>query len=203
MPSIRFPVWTLTAFGILLATAIATGSLFRPLAPATLAGWGYASVHFGAESWRALVSPFFTHGSWHAWFALLMILLCVGTLERRAGTAVAFTLFWVAHIGTLVVAYGIYSLALWLGVHAGLVADIFTANDVGASAGYFGCLSAAGMLYFPRRGWLLTGLLAVFFVAVLAWHRHSGAPAFALSADISHAIAVLIAAPAGRLLRRY
>lgn len=69
MRSTRLPLWALTGFGIMLATAVATDSLLHPLAPSILESWGYASRHLDSEGWRILVSPFLTHGGWHAWFA--------------------------------------------------------------------------------------------------------------------------------------
>jgi hypothetical protein len=51
-----------------------------------------------------------------------------------------------------------------------------------------------------QRGWRITLLLAAFLVIVLVRRRSSGSLAFGPRADLSHAIAVLIIAPASYLL---
>jgi hypothetical protein len=51
-----------------------------------------------------------------------------------------------------------------------------------------------------QRGWRITLLLAAFLVIVPVRRRSSGSLAFGPGADLSHAISVLIVAPASYLL---
>jgi hypothetical protein len=173
----------------LLAVAVWSSTTHRPLGASESDLLGLAGAHLAAGEWHRLVtSVFLTQGGavfWRSWAALT----CFTALaEWRWGSWPTAGLFWGGHVWAVLVTVGVATPLYQWGSEAGLL--LFTANDVGPSAGYFSCLGAivAGLSVRPR--WLAALGIGAALIATLpaGWSTLASAPERVL-ADTAHLVA--------------
>lgn len=161
------------------------------------AGYSMRSLVQG-ELHRAVTSLLFTASGWRFYSSLVMFALAVGCVEWNHGTRVSSLTFFGVHFATLAVMLA--SVFVWLAAsdshRAGLLWDV---QDVGPSAGYYGCLGLAMMsLPTTTRTALIVAIVTV-LVGRAAWSWiHLPENGRMLSADLAHVIAF----PLGLLVSR-
>jgi hypothetical protein len=151
---------------------------------------GFAGTHLASGEWHRLVtSVFLTQGGavfWRSWLALTV---CTALAERRWGSWSTVGLFWGGHLwAILLVTMGVAAPLHLLGSRVGLL--LFTASDVGPSAGYWSCLGAVVAGSSPNRRRLFGILIgAALSVAVPLGWRHLGSAPERVVADVAHLVA--------------
>ncbi|MDH4064321.1 MAG: rhomboid family intramembrane serine protease [Acidobacteriota bacterium] len=182
--------FTVSMSTVVLSAAVWSSTTHRPLGSLESDMLGLAGTHLAAGQWHRLVtSVFLTQGGavfWRSWAALTVF---TGLAERRWGSWPAVGLFWGGHLwAVLVVTLGVATPLYHWGSEAGLL--LFTASDVGPSAGYWSCLGAvvAGLPQNRRRlGGLLIGA-ALVVASLVGWSTLASAPERVL-ADATHLVA--------------
>lgn len=200
----RYPV-TLLLVAALCAAAVATGTVAGGLSQRLVNRLGFAPADFWAvDLWRMFTSALVTRGRGVFAGAVIMVVVAVGAVERRAGSRWAAAGFWGSHVWTLL----LMSLALRADDVAGrpsLSERMATLRDVGPSAGYLGCLGLAlATMPNPR----LRGAAAVLVVGWLAgdfigWIPVDAGLAQDLSADLAHLIAFATGWIVGEIATRF
>lgn len=190
----RYPA-TLVLVLALAAAALATGTVAGGLPQRLLNRFGFAPTDFWAvDLGRMFSSALITRGRGVFAGAVIMVIVAVGSVERRAGSRWAMGTFWGAHLWTLL----LMSLTLRpddLVVRTSLAERMAILRDVGPSAGYLGCLGLALATVPSRRVRWAVALLVVCGLAgdFLGWIPVDAGLARDLSADLAH----LIAFPSG------
>ncbi|EAQ78500.1 rhomboid family intramembrane serine protease [Blastopirellula marina] len=188
--------FTLAVLATLIVAAIWTNTHRAEIAPSDLNHWGYAPRHLSALQWRRIfTSLFFTVGGWRFYVSLIATGLFLGSLESKLGSLRAASLFLGIHLLTLcceslliVPAMRYFQLSLGDVLHS--------TQDVGPSAGYYGCLGALLLLdHWPAAAISLVTLFLLLRVVVnlLLW----GASGSSLPADMAHVIAFSLGMAAG------
>jgi hypothetical protein len=194
----RFPwipeklVFTLIFSLLLVTAAILTGSLMHALTPAWQDRLGFAPRDLFTFHWiRILTSAFVTAGGIGFLLPLGATLILLAAAEKITGTGHAVLAFWLSHVGATVGG----SLVTWLAIQwitSPLLNAIYTARDVGPSAGYFGCLGLI-VAHFPRRWKYVVGLAIIAgLIGGMVVSAHQGA-----HIDVSAGLAHLLAFPIG------
>ena len=189
----RFP-FTIALLLVTVAVGWGTDSHWRPLRPSLLEQFGFAPRHaLRGEMIRLATSVFITHGEKFFLLTLGMIAVAVGFAERRVGTAKAILSFFGIHLATLLVQSLLLGI-VWPRLDVWWVHLLATENDVGPSAGYYGCLGVVCHKQpQQRRTWLLS-VIGGLLLARVVW---SGLSPYGDRADLSAAVAHLIAFPLG------
>ncbi|UUO04326.1 rhomboid family intramembrane serine protease [Blastopirellula sp. J2-11] len=193
--TIQIP-FTLAVLVALIVAAIWTNTHRAEIAPSDLNDWGYAPRHLPALQWRRIfTSLFFTVGGWRFYVSLIATGLFLGSLESKLGSLRAASLFLGVHLLTLCCeSFLIVPPLRYLRLPLGDILHI--TQDVGPSAGYYGCFGAILLLnHWPAAIISLVALFLLLRVVVnlLLW----GASASSLPADIAHMIAFSLGIAAG------
>jgi hypothetical protein len=163
--AIRRTPFTLAMVAAVAVVALLTDTQVGPLRQHLLDTLGFAPRDMTASRWAAIfTSALVTYGGWTLAGVLFMVVACVGSAERAAGTRTAALTFWGVHVLVLV-------LLAFLLRPPGLEPFAFAIpllplpRDVGPSAGYFACLglrvayvrsrkarAAAGFVVFAALG---------------------------------------------------
>jgi len=190
----RCPFTLLLAAGVILA-AIATGTWVHPSDPATLARWGYGLHDFRDGTWYSLLtSVFLTNRPFMFWGILVFVFLSVGGYECRAGWQRAVLVFVLCDLVsklaiTIMVVLPLDATGLAVGQALAM------SDDVGMSAGGFGCLGAFfEMLPGRMRRNLLIGTAVYLLLRIVLVTE--------LFADLLHIVALPLGYGIGRRLRR-
>ncbi|MCB9854500.1 MAG: hypothetical protein H6818_02350 [Phycisphaerales bacterium] len=195
--------FTITMALALFVVAAASDTLFNRISDASLDAAGLSMNHIsGLQIHRIITSTFLTHGGtvfWRSWIALIIILaLC----ELRIGTARTAGAFWLGHFLTVIAMALVIVPVLRLTTdEAGAI--VYTAIDVGPSAGYFTCLGVVVVTISNRRLRAIVSTCIVFALIALSLWRFSSireSPHVFL-ADSAHALAFIGGALAARGLR--
>jgi len=187
---------TFTLLVLMLVCNVAAKTLTALLRPAWQKLFGFAPVDLWTGEWYPLFSSLLlTTGRFSFYASFVMLAVCVGLTERRCGTLRALLTFLGVHVVALLI---LSILVAWplaqLGVERGQL--LFDTNDVGPSAGYYGCLG----LFVIVSGWrwrktLFLGILLILLVrASWDWVEIPDQPE-QLTANLAH----LIAFPLGAL----
>lgn len=179
---------TLLLVGVMSATA------WGRIDSTTMRLFGLSPDHvYAFNLYRLVTSVFFTHGGIIFWRSWAMLCLCLFWCEYEAGTRTTIVVFWLAHVGTIMLlAWVVVPALLFTRPESGDL--IRVASDVGPSAGYIGCL-AVGTLSIHNRArrmllWWALGAILLGMVLLRTELIHTN-PAFWL-ADVSHLIAFLL-----------
>lgn len=199
----RIPLpFTLAMLGILVATAMATGSIAAPLPTEALRSWGFAPRDLPRlRVDRLVTSALFTHGADVAVRALAMVAVVCGVAERRLGSRRTAAAFWGVHLLTLLV-LGLLLVGPRLASGLGLESFPPFPRDLGPSAGVTGCL-VLWLRSHGRPGALVTAVL-VGLLALKPWFPVSSSvpPETERIADLAHLLAVPIGWAVARRLGR-
>lgn len=141
------------------------------------------------EVHRGFTSLFFTAGGTRFYSSLLMMTLAVGWVEATHGTVHAATVFFGAHLLTLLLMS--VSIALFYTMFESHRAQLlWEVRDVGPSAGYYGCLGFALAGATPGLRMSLVGTVAAILILRLVWSSvHLPENGHVMSADLAHVIA--------------
>lgn len=147
---------------------------------------------------RVFTSLLFTAGGWRFYSSLVMLVLAVGWVESAISTPIAIVSFVGIHLSTLLLmSLGIALTTSVFESHRGNL--LWYVQDVGPSAGYYGCLGLMILSLAPNLRLPLALGIVVLLGLRLAWsayHLHEGGQHF--SADVAH----LIAFPLGMFVWR-
>jgi hypothetical protein len=181
-------IFTLFIAGLLLAAALVSGSLIKPLT----SGWqdqlGFAPRDLFTPRWdRMFTSALVTSGGKGFWPAFGAMISLVLTAEWLSGSRRAALAFWIPHLGASIGG----SLLTWLAVQlsrSAMLREIYTLRDVGPSAGYFGCMGLI-VAHLPRPWKHLVGLVIMAgLIGGMIYSAHYG-PTIDISAGLAHLIA--------------
>ena len=185
-------IFTLLISGLLLTTAIVSGSLTHSLSPSWQDRLGFAPQDLFTPHWdRMFSSALVTSGGkgfWPAFGATVSLVLIAEWLSGTRGAALAF---WIAHLGASIGG----SLLTWLAAqfsNSTMLNEIYTLRDVGPSAGYFGCI---GLIFaqLPRPWKYLAGLaIMAGLIGGMIYSAYYGH-----TIDVSAGLAHLVAFPLG------
>lgn len=140
--------------------------------------------------WHRLVtSILFTAGGWHFYASIVMLTLCVGWLEFHEGVQRTMVVFFGSHLLTLLISdFGIALPLAYLRFQHGKL--LFHANDVGPSAGYYGCLGFAVGVLTGRKLAAAAGVVGLVLMSrLIVSGSRSEVDGVTLSADLAHMIA--------------
>jgi hypothetical protein len=189
---------TLSIATVLVILAAAHGTWYGSLPIAIRDQFGHAPQHaFQGRLDRILSSLPLTSDPSHLGFALCMTLLCVGWLEIQKGWRWALGIFFASHIATLVVERLLISMgSSWMQS----IRNLMESNDIGPSAGYYGCLgTSVGLSKVSIRRWLAPGVAVVLLVRwVVGVFNAENAPT-TVQSDLAHLIAFGFGLAASRL----
>lgn len=164
---------------------------------------GYSTeLLFAGHLHRLLTSLFFTAGGSRFYASLIMFAGAVGWVEWFHGTRRAACIFFGVHLLTLlIVSIAItYPLAALETVQGHL---LYSARDVGPSAGYYGCLGFAIAGWADHRRPYVASCVVFLMLMRLAWSGlHLPATAHTLDADLAHAVAFPLGFAIGREMIR-
>jgi hypothetical protein len=150
---------------------------------------------------RAVMSAFVTNGPLGFWSAIALTAAFAGIVEWRFGSLWATIAFWGGHLITLALSWLILAPMHVVGEAAGSL--LYLARDVGASAGYVGCLGFAIARLKPGLRYTLLAVGAVGLIGMFAIELASVATEAAeVSAALSHLLALLIGFGLGLLAAR-
>ncbi|WDQ16751.1 hypothetical protein [Rhodopirellula sp. P2] len=138
---------------------------------------------------RAITSLLFTAGGWRFYSSIAMFAIAVGYIEWQMGSARAMGTFLGCHIATRALMTAVVALASLVGeTHRGQL--LWHVQDVGPSAGYYGCLGLviAGTAA-PYRGFIIAAIIAALAVRAGWSFVHLPEDGRMLSADFAHLIA--------------
>lgn len=199
----RYPVTLLLVVAMTVA-AVATGTVAGGLPQRLVNRLGFAPSDFWAvDLWRMFTSALVTHGRMVFAGAVVMVIIGVGAVERRAGSVWALGTFWGVHVWTLL----LMSLTLRPDdsvARPSIAERMATLRDVGPSAGYYGCLGLA-LATVPNRRirWAVAGLVLGWLAGDFAgWIPVDAGLARDLSADLAHLIAFSTGWIAGEIATR-
>lgn len=189
----RIPFTLALAFTI-VATASATGTLVRDIAPGDLAAWGFTADDLAAGSWfRLFLSMFRILDPSMVVTMTATVLAFVGACEARLGTVRAAAVYAVTHAAGTV---SLVAMAMVLSAsHDPWAAGVLAHPQVGASTGAYGAL-AAWLVFlpsFPRRVGVVA--CAVFLILSFARDVHPW--------DVSQAVAFLAGLAMGGAMLRH
>lgn len=140
----------------------------------------------------------FTAGGIRLYSSSLMLVIGVGTAEAIYGSWRAFATFFGIHLITLLtmgVAISIAAKLEWSRAEL-----LFSAIDVGPSAGYYGCLGLVIASRKPRLRQVAPIVIMAVLVTRLGWSAvHVPDHGRVLSADLAHAIAFPLGVASARL----
>ncbi len=141
---------------------------------------------------RAFTSLMFTAGGWRFYSSLAMFAISVGWVEWNWGTTRSLTTFFGIHFATLaVMTITVFAASRIAETHRGDL--LWHVQDVGPSAGYYGCLGVAiASLSAPVRWPAIAGIAAVLIVRVTWSSIHLPDDGRMLSADLAHLIALTL-----------
>ncbi|QDS96512.1 hypothetical protein FF011L_53240 [Roseimaritima multifibrata] len=192
---LRLP-FTLTMLSVLIAAGI-YGRSHVGLLDQTIqdrAGYSMRLIVEG-QVHRAITSLLFTAGGWRFYSSIAMFGLGVGYVEWNYGTTRSLATFFGIHITTLaLMTIGVLAVNAMASTHRGQL--LWHVQDVGPSAGYYGCIGLAlAGLASPIR-WPIIALILLVLIARATWSFiHLPEDGQMLSADFAH----LIAFPLGML----
>ncbi len=120
---------------------------------------------------------------------MVMFPLAVGFVEWSQGTLRASATFFGIHFATLVMLT--LGVVVWHELHPTFLSDLlWNVQDVGPSAGYYGCLGMViASIDTSKMRVLLSGVLLVLIARIIWSLVHSPADGRMLSADLAHLIA--------------
>lgn len=191
----QFPL-TITLLVLMLACNVAANTVTELLRPAWQNLFGFSPADLWTGDWYPLFSSLLlTTGRFSFYASFVMLAVCVGFTERRYGTLRTLLTFLGVHVVTLLmlsvlVAWPLVQLEFERG-HL-----LFNTNDVGPSAGYYGCLGLLVM----ASGWrgrktVFLGILLLLLVRASWTWIEIPDQTERLTADVAH----LIAFPLGAL----
>lgn len=193
--------FTLFMFVLLVALGVHAQTHVGPLRPDIQAWAGHSPrLLWNGELYRLATSLLYTAGGWRFYCSIAMFCLAVGCVEWIYGTATSLSAFFGIHLATLLLmSIGVSLSASLLETHRSNL--LWYAQDVGPSAGYYGCLGLAiGSLTPSRRVPLVIGIGTLLLLR-LGWSAcHIPENGRMLSADISHAIAFPLGLITSRLV---
>ncbi len=185
-------IYTLTIAGLLLAAAIISGSLINPLTPVWQERLGFAPRDLFTLHWiRILTSALVTSGGRTFWLAFGLMIALVLTAELLTGTRHTILAFWISHLGASVGGALLTGLAVQFSSST-LLNEIYTARDVGPSAGYFGCMGLIiAKLPSPWKYMVGLAIIAGLIGGMVVSGQHGA------TLDVSAGLAHLVAFPLG------
>ncbi|MDA9859463.1 hypothetical protein N9D23_15275, partial [Rubripirellula sp.] len=138
---------------------------------------------------RAFTSLFFTAGGWRFYSSIVMFASAVGYVEWTFGPLRATATFFAVHLTTLaMMTLGVLVASAISETHRGNL--LWHVQDVGPSAGYYGCLGVAIVaLASPMRWHLVTAIVVVLCLRTTWSFIHLPEDGRMLSADIAQLIA--------------
>lgn len=200
--ALRRVPFTLLTLMLLVAAGLLSGTLGGSIHPTLVVRFGFAPRDLIALEWfRVVASVFLTAGGLAFWVAALSVAVAVGVSEWRWGTRRAATVFWGAHIvtllTTLVIAGALHVSGLTLG------SLLYEARDIGPSAGYVAAFGMA-LTALPRalRPWVALAVAALLAFALGSSLAILPLQAARVSADVAHLIAFGIGTLAGTVYAR-
>lgn len=184
---------TLTLTAMLIAVGVWYGSWAQRIAPEVHHDFAHAPSHFLQGAWhRILLSLPITADPQHLFASSVMLLLCVGWLELQRGSRIATFLFFAAHVVTTITESLIVRV-MTTAFDLELVKRLEITGDVGPSAGYYACLTAAIAGSRFRFRTLGLGLLILWLAARLCFNFFVGSSLAAVHhADAAHLLSALL-----------
>lgn len=178
---------------LMLATlafvALATNTHMADLSTHWLRRLGFAPRDLLQWRWGRLVtSALVTSGGASFWVTMGALALTVGAAEWLAGTRRAAATFWGVHLLTLLLESWLVAVPLRI-YDVSLGTALSVARDVGASAGYLGCLGLTCARLPGRWRWLGAAVWAVLWAALWMPGGVGRAHTLAISAGLAHVIA--------------
>jgi hypothetical protein len=192
---LRLP-FTLTMLAILIAAGVYSRSHIGLLDETIHARAGYSMrLMLEGQLHRAVTSLLFTAGGWRFYSSIAMFALAVGYVEWTYGTTRSITTFVGVHIAMLaVMTASVLIFNATAQTHRGYL--LWRVQDVGPSAGYYGCLGLALAGLASQFRWPSIAAIALVLIARTVWSFvHLPEDGRMLSADLAH----LIAFPLGML----
>lgn len=186
----RLP-FTLSMLSILIASGIYGRSHVGLLDESVHQHAGYSMrLLIEGQVHRVMTSLLFTAGGWRFYSSLAMFALAVGYVEWNAGSYRSAMTFFGVHLATLaVMTISVFAWNLTFQTHRGHL--LWHVQDVGASAGYYGCLGLAVVgLASPFRWPLVIAIVFVLGMRATWSFMHLPEDGRMLSADIAHLIAL-------------
>lgn len=183
----QFPA-TIICLVFLILEGLVHGTWSGPLADSVRAILGHSASHMSNGAWDRILSSLFVTGDpLHLFLALIMILFCVGTLERQAGSWIAIASFLIVHLLTLLIQSSILLIVhAWVDQEWSLRWSI--TPDVGPSAGYYGCLGVViARWQSPARRWMALTILGILLIRWIVTSLIFDDSHF--QSDMAHAIA--------------
>jgi hypothetical protein len=187
---LRLLPFTFAMLTALVGSAIWTRTHLGPLSTSSRRHVGFAPLHLPSGNWMRLFSSvFFTVGGSSFYTSAAMLAGAAGTAEIVYGTASTTLLFWGIHLATLLLLSVLFAIPLHaLDFYRGTL--VARAQDVGPSAGYYGCLGSVCSASPEVWRIAVTGVILVFLLARLVWSFvRTPDDGRAISADLSHIIA--------------
>ncbi|WP_186775935.1 hypothetical protein [Rubripirellula reticaptiva] len=138
---------------------------------------------------RAFTSLFFTAGGWRFYSSIVMFAVAVGYVEGCFGPLRAIATFFAVHLATLaVMTIGVMVASVISETHRGNL--LWCVQDVGPSAGYYGCVGLAFATMASQMRWPLVVAIIVVLCLRATWSFiHLPEDGRMLSADLAHLIA--------------
>ncbi len=186
---LRLP-FTFTMLTILIAAGVYGRSHVGLLDESLYARAGYSMrLMLEGQVHRAVTSLFFTPGGWRFYSSIAMFALAVGYVEWNFGTPRSLLTFFGVHFATLaVMTIGVLGLNTITHTHRGYL--LWHVQDVGPSAGYYGCLGLALAGLVSQSRWPIIVAIATVLIARAAWSfAHLPEDGRMLSASLAHLIA--------------
>jgi len=186
---LRLP-FTLTMLTILVSAGIYGRSHIGLLDENLHRSAGYSMrLMIEGQLHRAFTSLFFTAGGWRFYSSIVMFASAVGYVEWTFGPLRAMATFFAVHLTTLaVMTLGVLVTSAISETHRGNL--LWHVQDVGPSAGYYGCLGVAIVALAPPMRWPLVTAIVVVLCLRTTWSFiHLPEDGRVLSADIAHLIA--------------
>ncbi|MDX1925241.1 MAG: hypothetical protein SFV81_01910 [Pirellulaceae bacterium] len=189
-------------FTLGLLAAVTMAAALARLLPGSLpldwsSNFGFAPKHIASGDLlrlitRLITSVFLTHDGLHFACAVTMISLVVGWSERTLGLWSTFFNFAFSHL-TSMLAFAIGVSLLQFTFVSQTMASLYDFQDVGPSAGYYGCLGALLIASkVPYKQLIIAGVLIILAIRVLLSAKSMPESHALLSADLVHLIAILV-----------
>ncbi len=162
---------------------------------------GFSTGHLLAGQFHRLFgSLLFTAGGWRFYASLGMLTVSVGWAESAFGTVRTMLTFFGAHLATSLILGLVVAIPLTL-VGSPWGKLLFYASDVGPSAGYYGCLGLAMTTLSREKRYYVVVVLIVLLVRLGQAAVTLPEQGRALSANLAHLIAFLLAIATASWLR--
>ena len=187
---LRLP-FTVTMLTVLVSAGIYGRSHVGLLDENVYRGAGYSMrLMIEGQLHRAFTSLIFTAGGWRFYSSIAMFALAVGYVEWSFGPLRAMGTFFAVHLTTLaVMTIGIMVANAISESHRGNL--LWQVQDVGPSAGYYGCLGLGLVATASPMRWPLVTAIVVVLCLRATWSFiHLPEDGRMLSADIAHLIAL-------------